>query len=235
MDSRRDALVIVGICLASFLPSEALAAGELNFVCDSPPTCGKVCRLVCETKKLTAICYGCECDEICIPGPSRPGCKHCATCGADADCGECDSSCTGCQGHPPACEFCWRDWFACGCAKPHPVRVLTKYQAEKEISWFHWQVVDAASCGCVADCGQTADQRRCVCKPAPADAELGDVLAVSDEEWAELATILNPDKTGASGQLAHHSGSQPAGRSVVPDAELPKTSIAERFGRFFKR
>src|SRR5215211_4736760 len=41
-----------------------LAADELNL--DKPrPACGKVCKLVCETKKLTAICYGSESKDIC--------------------------------------------------------------------------------------------------------------------------------------------------------------------------
>src|SRR4051794_16445130 len=76
------------------------------------PACGKLCKLVCETKTLTAIGYGNECKSICLPGPSRPGCKHYAVC-----CGKCKHNpCTCCDESAPKCEFCWRDWFACGCA-----------------------------------------------------------------------------------------------------------------------
>src|SRR5690349_4966148 len=46
----------------------------------SRPACGKVCKLVSETKKITAIGYGNECKSICLPPPSEPGCKHCDCC-----------------------------------------------------------------------------------------------------------------------------------------------------------
>src|SRR6476660_5765377 len=108
------------------------------------PTSGKVCKIVCETKKLTSICYGSDSKDFCIPEPSRRGCKHCAECYGKAPSDTCN--CNSCQ---PKCEFCWRDWFACGCAQPRTVRVLTKYQAEKKICWYHWEVLDAACCDCV--------------------------------------------------------------------------------------
>src|SRR5262245_56484775 len=33
--------------------------------------CEKVCRLVCETKKVTKIEYSCQCEDFCVPGPSE--------------------------------------------------------------------------------------------------------------------------------------------------------------------
>src|SRR4051812_44939365 len=92
------------------------------------PACGKVCKLVCETKKITAIGFGNECKNICVPPPSCAGCKHCAVC-----CGQCKCEpCQCCETSAPRCEFCWRDWFACGCGQPRSVKVLTKWQAEKK-------------------------------------------------------------------------------------------------------
>ena len=233
MRSRLNVLVITGICLASFLPNVSAAANEFTFECGSVPTCGKVCKLVCETKKLTAVCYACECDEICIPGPSRRGCKHCATCGGEQVCSECDSACPDCRDHTPQCEFCWRDWFACGCAKPRTVKVLTKYQAEKEIDWYQWEVVDAACCECVASSGQAA-ANRCVYKPAPVDAELGEVLAVSEEEWAELASVVSPDENLKASQVAVQPPLKAEGDSNSAAPEAEGVSIAERLGRLFK-
>src|SRR4029078_6941540 len=147
------------------------------------PTCGKVCKLVCETKKRTAIGYGSESKSMCVPEPSRAGCKHCAVCYGKSDGKPCD----GCPNCPPKCEFCWRDWFACGCAQPRTVRVLTKYQAEKKICWYHWEVVDAACCDCVSPsdpAGGTekhAAKRvgRTIYKSAPVSAQLGETLPVS--------------------------------------------------------
>src|SRR2546423_1828823 len=67
--------VVAVVCRARTV----MAADE--FLLDgSRPACGKVCKLVCETKKLTAICYGSENKDICLPEPSRAGCKHCAVC-----------------------------------------------------------------------------------------------------------------------------------------------------------
>ena len=160
--------------------------------------CGKVCKLVCETKKLTAIGYGNECKSICVPGPSRPGCKHCAVC-----CGECKCDpCTCCEHSTPKCEFCWRDWFVCGCCRPRTVKVLTKWQAEKTICWYHWEVVDRSCCDCASQIGDAdvseslgivqSPTSRTFYKPAPEDANLGDVAQVTEDEWVKLSAELTP-------------------------------------------
>jgi hypothetical protein len=116
------------------------------------------------------------------------------------------------DGCPPRVEFCWYDWFACGCAKPRTVRVLTKYEAEKEVSWHHWEVVDAACCDCVTQSGSTG-QPRDVYKPAPGDAQLGDILAVTDEEWAALASALGTDAAN-SDRVAQQAGTAPTDDSA---------------------
>jgi hypothetical protein len=204
-------------------------AGADEFCLDmSRPACGKVCKLVCETKKLTSICYGCECKAICLPEPSREGCKHCAVCY-----GKCASdACGGCQSCPPKCEFCWRDWFACGCAEPRSVRVLTKYQAEKNICWYHWEVVDAACCDCVDPSGPAGVEeknakkqaKRTIYKSAPENAQLGAVLPVSEEEWVKLAAVLSPDPT----EVAAHD-------AEAVDGSATASSVAERLQRMLKK
>jgi len=115
------------------------------------PACGKVCKLVCETKTITVTAYGCECDEICVPKPSKRGRKYSCACCPDSACG-CETSCgctgdsvsggdcgsgvtcgSGCSGCDACCEqspkakFSWRKWIPCGCAKPRTVKKLTKY------------------------------------------------------------------------------------------------------------
>jgi len=231
----------LAVAVAACLIQMAVHADE--FLLDwSRPACGKVCKLVCETKKLSSICYGCQCKEICIPGPSRPGCKHCATCF-----GKCEpAACGDCQDHQPKCEFCWRDWFACGCARPRTVRVLTKFQAEKEICWYHWEVVDAACCDCVSknDRSGAADKNstkadRTFYKPAPEGAELGDVLAVSDDEWVKLSAVLAPDQMELPATAVVDSPAKPASqpngelKSLDPNAKSP--SIAERLQGVMRR
>ncbi len=216
--------IILGT-IATFLSLAGTSlADEVGTDCCQPPPCGKVCKLVCETEKLTAVGYGYECDTICIPGPSRPGCTHCDTtccCGDDI------------QGCPPKIEFCWRDWFASGCAKPRTVKVLTKYQAEKEIASYHWEVVDAACCGPVSQRGDSPP--RPFYKPAPPEAELGEVLPIADEEWAELASFVTPGKEESEHDVATNSATSPPVDPNAPATNLKSVSIAERLRRLFTR
>ena len=192
MAKRSVALLLSAFAASVVLTTPSDAAGQLMYGCCTRPACGKVCKLVCETKKLTVFGYGCECKDICIPGPSLPGCKHCCT----ICCGECGGNCC-CQEEPAKLEFCWRDWCACGCAKPRTVKVLTKYQAEKEICWYHWEVVDACGCGCgdgrSEGCGEGVDcgaDCGCVYKEAPADAQIGAVVELTEEERVQLASRI---------------------------------------------
>lgn len=211
--------ITLGITALSVWWTGVSFAGDLVDGTWDRPMCGKVCKLVCETKKLPAVGYGYKCDTICIPGPSRPGCKHCDTtcCGAD-----------DIQGCPPTIEFCWYDWFACGCAKPRTVNLLTKYQAEKEIGSYHWEVVDAGCCDCVSKDGKPP---RTIYKPAPADAELGDVLAVTKEEWEQLSPQLTPGQSGNAVQVA----AQPTPEPATLGAEPKEISIAEKLKGLFRK
>jgi hypothetical protein len=223
-----------GIALCCLVFACPANCGECMYGCCSRPACGKVCKLVCETKKLTVTCYGSDCKQICLPGRSVPGCKHCCVtccgCGGCGPVGECcPDGCCGCQGccggpcgcNPcgcgpccdsgcreelPKCEFCWRDWMPCCCGKPRTVKVLTKYEAKKEICWFHWEVVDACTCGCGCEygtgCGYSIEGPqaalhnsakppcKCVYKAAPADAKIGDVIELSPAEKIELASKM---------------------------------------------
>jgi len=198
------------------------------------PTCGKVCKLVCETKKLTATCYGSQPKDFCIPEPSRRGCKHCAECY-----GKSTDPCTDCNTCQPKCEFCWRDWFACGCAQPRTVRVLTKYQAEKEICWYHWEVVDASCGDCVTKNAQPSkpgqsvakQARHTIYKPAPADSQIGDVMAITDEEWVKLAAVLSPDPTEVASTAPPMA--DPQSNQDVGPYEAP--TLAERIQKLWKK
>jgi hypothetical protein len=39
--------------------------------------CRRICRLVCETRKITTTCWGMACEDVALPGPSEPACRHC--------------------------------------------------------------------------------------------------------------------------------------------------------------
>jgi len=222
--------------LVVFCATQAVAVAEEFCLDCSRPACGKVCKLVCETKKLTAIGYGSDCKDICLPNPSRSGCKHCAVCY-----GKCaEDACGNCQSCQPKCEFCWRDWFACGCAQPRTVRVLTKYQAEKKICWYHWEVVDASCCEAApSEKHASMHAGRTIYKSAPENVQLGEVLPVSDEEWVKLAAVLSPDPTEAAmsraAETAPKSSSDKSGEATSPDSGTKASSVAERIQRMLKK
>jgi hypothetical protein len=39
-------------------------------------SCRKICRLVCETRKITTTCWGMACEDVALPGPSEPVCRQ---------------------------------------------------------------------------------------------------------------------------------------------------------------
>jgi hypothetical protein len=218
MNHMRTVVICFGISLTVLWPAARSSADGLIYGSHLRPVCGKVCKLVCEKKKLQSVGYGYTCEEICVPAPSRHGCKHCeVTCCLGDEIGGC----------PPKIEFCWYDWFACGCAKPRTVKVLTKFQAQREVCSYHWEVVDAGCC--VTQDGRPLENG-IIYKPAPTDAELGDVLAVSQQEWSELAPMLGP---------AEHSGRQIAEQTAQPTppsaVEPARPSVAGRVQGLLRR
>lgn len=238
----RSHLIEVTACVVvAWSALEAARAAQDHPLQMVRPACGKVCKLVCETRKLVDVGYGNECKAICLPAPSRPGCKHCATI-----CGECKCDpCTNCETTAPKFEFCWRDWFACGCTTPRNIKVLTKYQAEKKICWYHWEVVDASCCDCAVTGSDLDDgsgivqspATRALYKPAPANAQVGDTLTISNEDWVKLAAVLTPDPL-AGNECASASGEKDGSeKSDLDIASLRETasSIAERVEHTFKK
>jgi hypothetical protein len=224
MVPRIFALLGVGLLAATLALQERTARAEHPSGSWSAPPCGKVCRLVCEKKKIPGIGYGSKCETICIPGPSRQGCKNCdTTCCAGDDI-------KGCR---PKIEFSWYDYFACGCAQPREIRLLTKYQAEKEVPSYHWEVVDAACCDCVTLDGSPSKDGN-IYKAAPTDAALGDVLVVSDEEWTQISPKLNPTQAVTPVEYAQAAPAPAAPSPTLPE-DAEKTSVAERLQSIFQR
>jgi hypothetical protein len=183
------------------VPMSQSRAGDLMFGVWTRSACGKVCKLVCEELTLTATCYNCECDQVCVPGPSQRGCKHCAV----THCGE-----NGCA----KCEFCWYDWCACGCAQPRSVLVLKKYQTERKVCFYHWEVVDGCTCGPGGpNCG-------CVYKEAPAESQFGQPMQLTEGERVELANWMAADAAKRKGELADAF-------KQLPELQVPQTAQAQ--------
>src|SRR5262245_11746202 len=55
--------------------------------CGHQRNCDKVCRLVCEEKKVSITCWGTVCEDFCVGRCSERGCRHC-----EDVCGTCDAT-----------------------------------------------------------------------------------------------------------------------------------------------
>ena len=129
--------ILVGIVLALValvsLANWARAGSGCCAHCGCAAGCQRVCRLVCENKKVTTTCWGVQNEEFCIPGPSTPNCEHCETV-----CEENDpkAPCT----QPK--KFVWTEWISSGHAKVHTKKKLMKKTVTKTVPSFKWVVED---------------------------------------------------------------------------------------------
>jgi len=124
---------------AAFAPVLATVGNAADRCCAhcgcSASRCRKVCRLVREDKKITTTCWGMQCEEICVPQPSTPECKHCETV---------------CPKTPEDKNICaqpkkivWTSWIpGCG-ADVFTKRKLMKKTVTKTVPSFKWVVEDA--------------------------------------------------------------------------------------------
>ena len=107
--------------------------------------CRKVCRLVCEEKKVEVICWGCLCEDFCLPKDDKANCKHCKMV-----CADCSTP------HDPDApcvlpkRFVWWDWCP-GCATMHSRKKLMRKTETVTVPSFKWVVEDLCS-GCEANC-----------------------------------------------------------------------------------
>jgi hypothetical protein len=217
--------------------------GDCCSACGCDDCCGgcggKHCELKIGVKKIKVICYGCECDKVCIPaGPSCKGCTHCENlCGDGCGCGGGDFGGSGCDdcNHKPLCKVRWTDWCPNPCAECRSRKKLVKYEAEKEVPEYKWVVVD-----CCADAGapaapkakgddrpppppvptpvgyQTRAKRRMPVKAAPKNAQVGQEYSLTE---AEMKTIESQIQ-----QTSFIAPVKPLAKAAVDVAPVVKTS-----------
>ena len=132
---------VAAVCLTvlAALPALSLEAGELCCaLCGCHDRTTKVCRLVCETKKVPITCYGCREEDFCVPGPSTPGAEHCeAVCGSSLPCAQ--------------RRFVWSEWFPAGSADVFTRKKLQKRTVTREVPSYKWVTEDLCP-RCAADC-----------------------------------------------------------------------------------
>lgn len=135
--ARRSVLrSLLSLLLAANLPSVSRAGvGSCAHCGCSSSRCKKVCRLVREDRKITTTCWGMKCEDVCIPNPSTPECKHCETvCGCRPD--EKDII-------TQPKKRVWTTWIPGAGGEIVTKRKLMKKTVTKSVPSFKWVVEDA--------------------------------------------------------------------------------------------
>jgi hypothetical protein len=132
--------------------------------CGRGGSCQKVCRLVCEDKKVEIICWGCLCEDFCIPCHGKPGCEHC-----EMVCGECD--CDPETPHAKPKKFVWTEWMPTRATMFTRTKLMKK-TITKTVPSYKWVVEDLCP-HCEANCPCASIDSESQLPPVPvADARL---------------------------------------------------------------
>lgn len=131
-------------------------AGDRCDDCGCQACCQKVCRLVVEAKKVEIVCWGCKCEDFCLPGPSCRGCKNC-----EGVCNFCDEKDAKAPYAEPK-KFVWYDWVPNPCADVFTKKKLMKKTITKTVPSYKWVVEEVCP-----DCEQ-----KCVGAPIAAGVEV---------------------------------------------------------------
>lgn len=123
-----------------FLP----AGGGCCAHCGCENECRKICRLVCEEKKVSITCWGGKTEDFCLPGPSQRECKHCETVCDEETCDP-KAPCTAAK------KFVWFDWSPSCKTTIHTKNKLMKKTVTKMVPSYKW-VVEEVCCDCEQKC-----------------------------------------------------------------------------------
>lgn len=78
----RMRLLILSLLVLLTAPVSQAVAGDCCNHCGCTQNFVKVCRVVCETRKVTEHCWRCVCEDYCMPGKSEKcGCSWIPSCG----------------------------------------------------------------------------------------------------------------------------------------------------------
>jgi hypothetical protein len=153
-------VLAVALTAVAIVPLLARAHDGCCSHCGCAAACHKVCRLECGEKKVEIICWGCKCEDFCIPCKSKKGCKHCETvcddCEADREAGVCAK---------PK-NFVWFDWMPGGAT----IRTKTKLMKKIEtvtVPSYKWVVEDMCP-KCAANAAATKPDTIVYAAPTPA-------------------------------------------------------------------
>jgi hypothetical protein len=138
-------LTLVYALAACLWTSVTIADDSRCAHCGCDCNCSKVCRLVCEEKKVDVICWSCRCEDFCLPGPGKCVAKHCVdVCGEGAD-GDGDDD----AAVKPK-RLVWHEWLPSG-AKIYRRKRLMKRIEKVDVPTYKWVVEDICD-KCNASC-----------------------------------------------------------------------------------
>ena len=159
----RSLLAASAVSIYVAFPNAAMAGDGCCSRCGcSANRCRKTCRLVQEDRKITNTCWGMECEDFCVPGPSTP------------DCRQCDTVCNSVPGDKVCSQpkrLVWTSWIpGCG-SEIFTKRKLMKKTVTKTVPSFKWVVEDLCA-ECTANCGRVSLPEGTPEPPRPAIAGL---------------------------------------------------------------
>lgn len=129
------------VATMALLAVVAAADGDCCSRCGCREPCEKVCRLVCEQKKVEVVCWGAEREDFCVPCPSKAGCKRCETV-----CEPCETTKDDEHITSKARKFVWFEWFPKGAKTLTKTKLMKKVET-KTVPSYRWVVEDLC-----ADC-----------------------------------------------------------------------------------
>lgn len=142
----RSLLAASAASIYAGFPIEAMAGEGCCSRCGcSANRCKKICRLVQEDRKIVTACWGMQCEDFCVPGPSTPDCKHCET--------VCSKGSDDTQICVKPKRLVWTSWIP-GCDQEiFTKRKLMKKTVTKTVPSFKWVVEDLCE-KCTVSCNR---------------------------------------------------------------------------------
>lgn len=162
------------LILASLAAAAPVRAGGCCRVhrcdfCGCECECESVCRLIIGTKTVPEITYSVECEEICLPGPSK-------CCGKE--CVEEIDPCTGCVQHSHKAV-----WEPNPRGKPYVKKRLVKIETPQQVPAYKW--VTQHVCPRCAQCG-------CLSQKSMTEAEFEQLVAKAKANAERVAIVRSP-------------------------------------------
>ncbi len=160
-------LMLVALAWAISSARSAQAHEGCCSCCGGCCECCKTCRLVCEEKTVDVVCWGCVCEDFCLPKHDKACCVHCET--VCAKCGEPHDPKAPCV-QPK--RFLWTEWCP-GCATMHSKKKLMKKTEKVTVKTFKWVVEDLCpKCKGTCDVAEAGPEDKVPDPPKVAGAEL---------------------------------------------------------------